>query len=56
MNDLTIDELKTKIEQVKKDLESLRATGESSRKLEILNEYKSYLEEELEFLKREQRQ
>jgi len=55
MNDLTIEELKEKIEQVRKDLESLRATGESSRKLEILNEYKSYLEEELVFLKREQR-
>ena len=55
MNDLTIDELKEKIERVKTDLESLRSTGESSRKLEILNEYKSYLEEELIFLKREQR-
>jgi hypothetical protein len=55
MNDLTIDELAIKIEQVKKDLESLRATGESSRKLEILNEYKSYLEEELIFLKNEKR-
>ena len=55
MNDLTIDELAIKIEQVKKDLESLRATGESSRKLEILNEYKSYLEEELTFLKNEKR-
>jgi|LauGreDrversion4_2_1035121.scaffolds.fasta_scaffold943487_3 hypothetical protein len=55
MNDLTIEELKEKIERVRKDLESLRATGESSRKLEILNEYKSYLEEELAFLKREQR-
>jgi ribosomal protein L29 len=55
MNDLTIDELKEKIEQVKKDLESLRATGDASRKLEILNEYKTYLEDELKMLKREQR-
>jgi len=55
MNDLTISELSEKIDRVKKDIEMLRSTGESSRKLEVLNEYKSYLEDELEFLKREQK-
>jgi hypothetical protein len=54
MNDLTIDELKEKIERVKQDLESLRMTGDASRKLEILSEYKSYLEDELKFLLKEQ--
>lgn len=55
MNDLTIDELKEKIVRVKADLESLRMTGDASRKLEVLTEYKNYLEDELEFLKKEQK-
>jgi len=52
---LTILDLQEKIEKVKVDLESLRTTGESSRKLEILSEYKEYLEDELKFLKNESR-
>jgi hypothetical protein len=55
MNDLTITELKEKIERVKKDLEGLRLTGNASRKLEILSEYKSYLEDDLKVLQKEQR-
>jgi hypothetical protein len=55
MNDLTIPELKEKIERVKQDLESLRLTGDASRKLEILSEYKTYLEDELKVLQKEQR-
>jgi hypothetical protein len=55
MNDLTIPELKEKIERVKQDLERLRLTGDASRKLEILSEYKSYLEDELKVLQKEQR-
>jgi hypothetical protein len=55
MSDLTISELKEKIERVKQDLESLRLTGDASRKLEILSEYKSYLEDELKVLQKEQR-
>jgi hypothetical protein len=55
MNDLTITELKEKIERVKQDLESLRLTGDASRKLEILSEYKTYLEDELKVLQKEQR-
>ena len=53
MNSLTFTELEEKIEKVKFDIESLRDTGESSRKLEILSEYKAYLEDELKFLKNE---
>lgn len=55
MNDLTIPELKEKIERVKQDLESLRMTGDASRKLEILSEYKKYLEDDLKILQKEQR-
>ena len=56
MNSLTIVDLKEKIAKVVVDLEALRTTGESSRKLEILSEYKSYLEDELKMLQREQKQ
>jgi hypothetical protein len=55
MSDLSISELKEKIERVKQDLESLRLTGDASRKLEILSEYKKYLEDELKVLQQEQR-
>jgi hypothetical protein len=55
MSDLSITELKEKIERVKQDLESLRLTGDASRKLEILSEYKTYLEDELKVLQKEQR-
>ena len=55
MNDLTITELEEKIVKVAKDIELLRSTGDASRKLEILNEYKLYLEDELQFLKNEKR-
>jgi hypothetical protein len=55
MSDLSISELKEKIERVKQDLESLRLTGDASRKLEILSEYKTYLEDELKVLQKEQR-
>ena len=54
MSDLTIEEMQAKIERVKIDIESLRMAGDASRKLEILTEYKKYLEDELEFTKREQ--
>lgn len=55
MSDLTINDLKEKIKKVDEDLDALRRTGDASRKLEVLSEYKAYLEDELEFLKKEQR-
>lgn len=55
MSDLTIQELADKIKKVEKDLEELRLTGNASRKLEVLSEYKEYLEDELKFLKNEAR-
>jgi hypothetical protein len=56
MNELSIEELQDKIAQVVIDIEALRNTGESSKKLEILCEYKEYLEDEIRMLKREARQ
>lgn len=51
MNDLTADEIKEKIKQVERDIQTLNSTGESGRKFEVLNEYKKYLEDELQFIK-----
>ena len=53
---LTIAELREKIAKVVIDLEELSRTGDASRKTEVLSEYKSYLEDELAMLKREQQQ
>jgi hypothetical protein len=55
MNELSIADLTEKVNRVTLDLESLRTSGEAGRKLEILSEYKSYLEDELRMLKNEQR-
>jgi hypothetical protein len=55
MSDLSIDALKAKIKTVKGDIESLRLTGDSSRKLEVLTEYLSYLEDELKMEENEHR-
>jgi hypothetical protein len=51
MSTLTIEQLKERIEKIKEDL-----VDQSGRKYEVLMEYKSYLEDELEMLKREQQQ
>jgi hypothetical protein len=55
MNELSIADITSKIQQVTLDLDLLRNSGEAGRKLEILSEYKSYLEDELKMLKNEQR-
>lgn len=51
MSELSITELKEKLEQVKKDL-----ANETGRKFEVLSEYKAYLEDEIKFLKNENNQ
>lgn len=53
--ELTAEALKEKIARVIVDLEELRRTGDASRKLEVLTEYKNYLEDELRMLKNENR-
>lgn len=55
MGELSITDLKEKIKKVKEDIESLRLTGESSRKLEVMNEYLLYLEDELKMEENELR-
>ena len=55
MSDLTIDELKAKVKKVEVDIESLRMSGNASRKLEILSEYKEYLQDEIRFLENEKK-
>jgi hypothetical protein len=52
---LSIEEMADKIEQVKKDLLTLQSDGTSSRKFEVLSEYLEYLQDELAFMKRELR-
>jgi hypothetical protein len=54
-SELTIEALKEKIAKVIFDMGELQATGDASRKFEVLSEYKAYLEDELELLKRESR-
>ena len=44
---LTIEQLEEKITRAKKDAEALRATGDSSRRSEVLAEYIEMLEEDL---------
>jgi hypothetical protein len=51
MSTSEIKALEERIERIKQDL-----VDQSGRKYEVLMEYKSYLEDELEMLKREQRQ
>lgn len=50
---LTIQELKDKFVMIEKDIETLRLTGESGRKLEVLTEYKEYIRDEIRFLENE---
>lgn len=52
---LTISEMEEKIKKVDDDISQLRLTGDSSRKLEVLTEYREWLNEELGMMKREQR-
>lgn len=55
MIDLTIKELEDKVKSVQDDINSLTASGSAGRKLEVLSEYKSYLEDEIKFLKNEKK-
>jgi len=55
MNDLAIKELEEKVKSVQNDINNLALSGNAGRKLEVLSEYKSYLEDEIKFLKNEQK-
>lgn len=47
MNDLTPNDLKEKIKTVEEDIDTLRRAGQAGRRLDVLCEYKEYLETEL---------
>jgi hypothetical protein len=55
MSDITVESLKAKIDMVERDIKNLERDGNSLRKLEALNEYKSYLEDELRALQNDLR-
>jgi hypothetical protein len=45
--DLSISELKEKVERVTADLQKLQSSGANSRQLEVMSDYLSYLKDEL---------
>lgn len=47
MRDLSVSELKEKVERVTADLAKLRSSGADSRQLEVMSDYLSYLQDEL---------
>jgi hypothetical protein len=55
MSDLTIEDLKAKLKVIDQDLETLRSTGDASRKLGVLTEYREYIQDEIKFLENENR-
>ena len=56
MSDLTIEEMKAKIQRVKDDIAELQKEGDTSRRFEVLNEYLDYLSDELRMMQQEKRQ
>lgn len=52
---LNKEELLEKIKIVEADLQKLHSSGADSRKLEVLSDYKSYLQDELKMLEDENR-
>lgn len=56
MDDLEEEMLRKRIERVEEDIAGLTSGGDNSRKLEVLNEYKRYLEDELKQLRDEKHQ
>jgi len=47
MIDLSVSELKEKVERVTADLKKLQSSGANSRQLEVMSDYLSYLKDEL---------
>lgn len=55
MSELTAEQMKEKIEMVKRDLDRLRMQGGNDRQMSVLLEYQNYLEDELKFIQNENR-
>lgn len=54
MNNLSQNELEDKIKRVQQDIKELHNQAVAGRKLEVLNEYQQYLEDELKMLRNQQ--
>jgi hypothetical protein len=50
LNNLTVEQLQDKIEQVETDIKKIQAEGGHVRKLAVLSEYQDYLKDELKAL------
>jgi hypothetical protein len=55
--EVTIQDMEEKIKRVEEDIKKLQIEGgeNSGRKLEVLSDYKSYLQDELKMMKHEKR-
>ena len=54
MNNLSPEDLEEKIKRVQQDIKTLHDQAVAGRKLEVLNEYQQYLEDELKALRNQQ--
>lgn len=54
MSDITIEELQEKVKRVEQDIQALMSKGNTTRGIDVLSEYKQYLEDEIRMLKNEQ--
>lgn len=57
MTDVTIQDLEEKIKRVEEDIKKLVSEGgdNAGRKIEVLSEYKAYLQDEIKVMKDEER-
>lgn len=57
MSDITIKDLEEKVRRVEEDINKLRSEGgdNAGRKLDVLSDYKTYLLDEIKFMKNEER-
>lgn len=57
MTDVTIQDLQERVKRVEDDMQKLRVEGgeNAGRKLEVLADYKSYLQDEIREIKNEQK-
>ena len=55
--EVTIQDMEDKIRRVEEDIKKLQIEGgeNSGRKLEVLSDYKAYLQDELKMMKHEER-
>lgn len=54
-DELSVSDLKLKIERVKQDITELQTQSDATRRFEVLTEYLGYLEDELKMKEHEER-